>query len=368
MKPITRRRFLGGLGSLGAVVAFPGLAHANPASGFVRRSGPQYVVNRRPWRLFGGSTYGTLNPGGQGTIPDTLSLALQAGLNTLRIVNFFDERGLDPAAPYDPASWARVDAMLAALRANGLWAILDLSAYRNHLQNLALNTGSSITPYSQDWSGFVRFVAKRVNTVNGLPYKNDPTIAFVSFAGEPNPPASQEPLKPTTAELTNFYSTVFGQWRRWDRNHMLGSGGLLHIDWEEAFGNPAGSGIDWQAIFALRDNDVPAIHSYWHNFPPSATNDYRSPKVSAYCAQIGKPWVTEEFGFLQRPVDYSTDPPTVYTEEDRGNWYKVAYDIQAQYGSSGCAFWNLGREVSPYSYDANPDTPATWATVLANVP
>jgi hypothetical protein len=268
-------------------------------------------------------------------------------------------------APYARQDWQRVDSILAALRARGLKAILDLSAYRNCLQNWLVAHGSSVTPYSYDWSTFIRFVAKRVNSLTGIPYKRDPTIAFVSFAGEPNPPNSEEPLKPTTDELTTFYRTAFSVWRAYDRNHMLSSGGLLHIDWEEAFGNPAGSGIDWQAIFSLRYNDVPAIHSYWHNFPPTSANDYRSPKVSTYCASIRKPWLTEEFGFLQRPVDYSSDPPTTYTESDRAAWYQVVYDIQRRYDSRGSALWNLGRELSPDSHDVNPNTPATWATVLA---
>ena len=300
MTEITRRQFLKA-GAVGAgLVAFPNRAAGSARSSrFVTRSGSTYVCDGLPWTLFGGSIYGTSNPGGSGTIGDTVQLAVDAGLNTLRIVNFFDEGSpenpTDPSvAPYARQDWQRVDSILAALRARGLKAILDLSAYRNCLQNWLVAHGSSVTPYSYDWSTFIRFVAKRVNSLTGIPYKRDPTIAFVSFAGEPNPPNSEEPLKPSTDELTTFYRTAFSVWRAYDRNHMLSSGGLLHIDWEEAFGNPAGSGIDWQAIFSLRYNDVPAIHSYWHNFPPTSANDYRSPKVSAYCASIRKPWLTEE--------------------------------------------------------------------------
>jgi endo-1,4-beta-mannosidase len=261
--------------------------------------------------------------------------------------------------------------MLAAMRGAGLRAILDLSCYRNFLQNYLLLQGSSTTPYSYDWSPFVRFVARRVNTVNGIPYRRDPTIAIVSFAGEPNPPNSQEPLKPTTDELTTFYRTVFATWKNYDRNHLVSSGGLLHIDWEGVYGSS--SGIDWQAIFSLAQNDVPSIHSYWHVMPPTADTDYRSPKVSAYCLGIRKPWLTEEFGWLQQPVDESTSPPTTYTEQDRADWYSLVYDIQRGAYSSiapsaGAAFWNLGAEVDPASHDVNPQTPATWSVVQANAP
>ncbi|MFY9588486.1 MAG: cellulase family glycosylhydrolase [Actinomycetota bacterium] len=342
-------------------MAVPRLSFAKPRqTPFVKRVGSQLVAGGIPWKVYGGSNYGTLNPGAQGTIAGTTTLAIQARLNTVRLVNFFDERGLDGNAAFNEASWRRVDAALDSLKVNGLRAILDLSVYRNHLQNLALNTGSTMTPYSADWSKFIRFAATRMNTVNRLRYKNDPTIAIVSFAGEPNPPNSGEPLKPTTQELTDFYRRVFAQWRAIDPNHLLSPGGLLHLDWEERYGNPSGSGVDWQAIFALDLNDVPAIHNYSLNATPAT--DFTSPKIAPYCAQIGKPWITEEFGFKQFEDD-----------QTRSAHYQAVYDIQAQYGSAGVAFWNLGNEVvppgvEPTTFDVNPNTPLTWAVVQANAP
>ena len=365
---LSRRGFLRMGGILVAAAALP-VSHATPADAaprFVRRVGTRLFVGRRPWYLYGASSYGTLNPGAQGTIAGTVQLALDAGLNAVRLVNFFDERGLSDAAPYDPGHWAGVDAMLDALRTAGLYAVLDLSAYRNHLHNRALNTGSTTTPYGVDWGPFLKFVARRTNTVNGIRYRRDATIAIVSLAGEPNPPNSEEPLKPTTDELTGFYERTFRQWKALDRRHLTSSGGLLHIDWEELYGNPNGSGIDWQAIADLPEHDVPSIHTYWASFPPAAANDFKTPKFSTYCLGIDKPWITEEFGFTQAPVDPATG--TVYTEADRGAWYQTVYDIQTDRSSAGVAFWNLGIEVHPESHDVNPDTPATWATVRTNAP
>jgi endo-1,4-beta-mannosidase len=346
---------------MGLALALPGIARsARQRVPFVARRGTQLVVGKQPWRMYGASSYGTLNPGGLGTIEGAIGLAVDGGLNTIRLVNFFDESGLSENAPYDEASWARVDAMLSAMSEAGLRAILDLSAYRNHLQNLSLNQSSSLTPYGRDWEPFVRFVARRQNTATGVSYSNDPTIAVVSLAGEPNPPNSEEPLKPTTAELTSFYERTFAQWRRYDKNHLLSNGGFIHLDWEEKFNNPSGSGIDWRAIFALRANDVPTLHTYFSEFPPTAARDFQSPKVSAYCAAIRKPWITEEFGFKQAVGD-----------SERAAAYQTVYDIQESPGaggapSAGVLFWNLGMEVHPDSHDTNPGTPATWAAVVAN--
>jgi len=359
---ISRRRFLGAAAAAALGLSLPRGAFGADADSFVRRRGRQLVLGGRPWGLYGASAYGTTNPGGPGDISDLVGLAADAGLNTIRIVNFLEEGSpsapRDPAvAAFDPASWDRVDAVLAALRRAGLKAILDLSTYRNLVQNWLVATGATTTPYSWDWGPFLRFVATRQNRATRRAYRNDPTIAIVSFAGEPNPPNSGEPLKPTTVELTRFYRAAFRAWRRFDDAHLLSNGGFIHLDWEERYGNPAGSGIDWRAIFALEENDVPAIHTY--PSIPSRADDFASPKVSVYCASIRKPWLTEEFGLPQTTPD-----------ADRATWFQDVYDIQRDLGSAGVAFWNLGRELptSGASFDVNPATPLTWATVQANRP
>lgn len=399
-----------GLPGLLLLTAFV-LAAARPiaASGpqFVQTSGTQLMLGGQPWQLFGGSTYGTSNPGAGQSIGDEIALARSGHLNTLRIVNMFDERGIDGSAPTNEADWVRVDQLLAAMRDAGLHAVLDLSAFRNHLQNRELflqgsariaagdptpadcagksnddlarcvgvdwcdaNPSSCTDPYSAAdstaWQSFLAFVATRLNSVTGVAYKNDPTIAIVSFAGEPNPPNSGEPLKPTTQELTDFYARVFGQWKAYDSNHLVTSGGLLHIDWQALYGSD--SGIDFNAIWALPNEDVLSIHDYFGRFPATAANDTKAAIVAAAAQANDKPWITEEFGFLQQPADGAT----TYTEADRGAWFRNVYAIQRNPGagvpSAGVAFWNLGSEVAAGSHDVNPSTPATWAAVIDNAP
>jgi hypothetical protein len=326
------------------------------------RRGATLMRGSRPWRLNGGSSYGTTNPGGTEPITDLVGLAQVAQLNTVRIVNFLNEGSTsnpsDPnVTPFDPAAWARVDALLAALGAAGMNAILDLSTYRNLLQNHLIATNRTTTPYSVDWGRFVRFVSTRRNTINKRAYVLDPTIALVSIAGEPNPPNSNEPLKPTTDELTAFYRRTLGQWKSHDPVHLLSNGGFIHLDWEERYGNPKGSGIDWRTIFALRNNDVPAIHTYTSDVDPTAAVDFQSPKVAAYCASIRKPWITEEFGLKQSVGDGV-----------RATYFSGVYGTQRTQGSNGAAFWNLGRQLPTdgQSFDVNPDTPLTWNVVRTN--
>ena len=104
----------------------------------MRTSGTDLTLNGDRWYMYGGATYGTSNPGATQSIPDEVALARAAGLNTLRVVNMFDESGVNVDAPYDESAWTRVDELLAAMGAAGLHAVLDLSAFRNHLQNREL--------------------------------------------------------------------------------------------------------------------------------------------------------------------------------------------------------------------------------------
>jgi hypothetical protein len=305
----------------------------------VSACGTALCLGGRPWYLYGASDLGGLgDPGARA------SLAVEARLNTLRVVNFLDEHGSVGSAPYDLAYWSRVDAVIGAAQVAGVRVILDLSTYRNLLWNAGRN------PYSWDWGPFVAFVTQRSNTVTGIRYADDPTIALVAFAGEVEPlntPANV--LRITSQQLTAFYERTFAQWRANDSRHLVSTGGLLQLAWD--------SGIDWRSIFALANDDVCSIHDY-----STADQTVTTPAVAAYCASIGKPWITEEFGWDQAVGDAT-----------RAADFSAMYGLNVRYSAAGVGFWNLGTTVAGTAgvgatHDVNPSTPLTWAVVGANAP
>jgi len=313
---------------------------ATPVSdAFVGVCGTSLCVLGQPWYLYGASNLGGLQSPG-----DHAALAVSARLNTLRIVNFLDEHGGLGDAPYDPARWASVDEAIAAARAAGLHVVLDLSTFRNLLRNAGLN------PYTYDWGSFVAFVAQRSNTVTGARYADDATIALIAVAGEVEPlntPANA--LGITSQQLTSFYERTFGQWRSIDSRHLLSTGGLLQLDWD--------SGIDWRAIFSLAGDDVCSIHDY-----SAADQTITTPEVAAFCAVLGKPWITEEFGWGQSIGDST-----------RAAQFSAMYSLQKRYAAAGTGFWNLGTQVAGIggvgaTNDVNPSTPLTWGVIGANAP
>lgn len=269
----------------------------------------------------------------------TLRLVPQAGLNTIRIVDEIDWKSPDLlGALFDEHHWAKVDGLLALARDRGLHVILDVSSVRNLYLEHRMN------PYVVDWDPFVRFVTSRVNTVTGVAYRDDPTIAMVSVAGEVDGLDQPGPLFPTPSELVEFYRRTFAQFRQADSNHLLSTGGLTHLDY------PAD--IPWRELFALDDCDVVAIHTYSRGDEQLAL-----PVVAAEAAAIGKPWINEEFGFKQSMGD-----------PDRAAATDRVYSESAAHGAAGVSVWNLGPQVqaSPgvaESYDINESTPLTLAVM-----
>ena len=341
---------------------------------FVEANGTSLTLGGFPFKLRGAAIYGTSNPGGPASASQVLDWAAAAHLNTIRLVNMFDEGGLDDLAPYDETNWAHVDQLLEDISARGMHALLDLSAFRNHLvhRDIRVNgleaqcqagvdrTGFDYTPIdpyrvglASEWQAFIDFVTARTNTVTGLVYRDDPTIAVISIAGEPQPPESEECGKATdTAELTEFYRRTLEMLHDDDANHLRSSGGLIHLDWQQLYGHS--SGIDGEAIFALADNTLPALHTYPPDYQPDGTPiDYQTPALGPYATGLGKPWFTEEFGWTQNVGDAV-----------RASRYEWLYNEQKTFGSSGALFWNLGPEVAGGSHDANPYTPLTWNVIV----
>ncbi len=348
-----------------------------PDPAFVQANGTSLTRDGQPFTFRGGAVYGTSNPHNPADDHTTqvLNSAVAAHLNTVRLVNMFVEDGTDDSAPYRESDWVRVDQLLGQIRDRGMVAVLDLSAFRNHLvkRDIRVNgltatcqpnvsrppgTYEATDPYrvsaAPDWQAMIDFVAARINTVTGVAYRDDPTIAVISLAGEPEPPNTEECGKATsTAGLTDFYERTLAMLRVADPNHLHSSGGIWKTDWEHQCDGCGGSGLDGHAIFALADNTLPAIHTYPWKFTPSGTPiDFQSPDLGAYAASLGKPWFTEEFGWTQDIGDAK-----------RASYFTWLFAQQEASGSAGALFWNLGPEAAGGSHDVNPGTPQTWNEV-----
>ena len=303
--------------------------------------GTAFCIGSKPWFMYGASEYQS-NPLTGIDHPDgTVALARQAHLNTIRLINFYDDHGDPKLEPFSEARWRKLDAMVASAHAADMHVLLDLSDYRNVLWN------SCVNPYTQDWGDYLKFVAGRTNTVTGTSYGVDPTVALVSIAGEPLPVGPHAftdrtgtacSLNYTTADLVDFYTRTLREWAALS-TIPVNSGGLGYLVLD--------SGIDWQTIFALPDNAVCDIKTYGQmvNFIT---------KVSAFCGSHNKPWIDEEFGWQQALGD-----------DFRARQFTTTNRQIRDHQGSGELFWNLGYQVKPTTYDIGTMTPLTFAAVVA---
>lgn len=293
----------------------------------VTACGTALCVQGVPWAWHAGSVYATADP------EQAISQARALGLNAVRLTDFLDVSAADPAGAYDEERWRRVDATVAAAARAGLRVELDLSTFRNLLWAAGRN------PYTVDWTPFLTFVAHRTNTVSGLSYASDPTIAIVAFAGEVEPISTPSNTRGvTTAGLTAFFGRVFTTWGALAPGVLRTSGGLLQLDWD--------SGIDWRAISSLPGSDISTVHAY-----SDADLVTTMPVVAAAAIAANRPWVLEEFGF---PVETG--------DRARAARFRDVFRRAARLQAAGWGFWNVGPQTHD-SFDVGPQTPLTAAMV-----
>ncbi len=315
-----------------------------PTKTYISISGQNFVYNNNPIHPYGSTMYphwnynGTLHRGGGWTytafksyIDQIVSMAQQAHLNTLRPTNFFD--GTTYGDWYNATIWSNMDYLFQEAASHGMFVILDLSSFRDK----TLKQG--IYPYDPSpYTAAFSWVASR--------YAGNSALLNYAIAGEVACPAGSDPLRPTSTQaLTDYYQVLSDTLHAADPNHLISSGGLSHL-------NQADCGIDWKSIFSLPHINMAAIHVYSDN-----DRTITMPMVAEWAASNGKPFTVEEFGFLQGKGD-----------AQRSADFQNMYTLGRQFGVTSMIFWNLGPEVSPSSYEVNPDTPLTWDTIIRNAP
>jgi hypothetical protein len=304
--------------------------------------GNQFCLDGTVFYPYGATLYQSTKKAGIDNPAGAVSLAQRQGLNAIRIVDFFDHNGDPRLTPFDPAVWAKVDALIGDAQAAHLRVLLDLSDYKAGLWN------SCIDPYSADWTGYLRFVANRTNTVTGQRYRSDPEIALVTFTGEPLPVGSHSfvdkfgarcTITCTTRQLTRFYAGVEATWKSLDHGHLIAAGGLGYV-------NEPNAGIDWKAIFGNPNNDVCAWKTYGGMFS-------WLPAGAGYCNNVlHKPWFNDEWGYMQSLGD--SNRAVAFVSQFRNNHANNA---------AGNFYWNANYLLRPSTYDVGPGTPLPEAAV-----
>jgi hypothetical protein len=317
---------------------------------YVRVCGMSLCLEGKPFRVKGATAYGTYD-----NAAAEVSAAVAANLNTLEIVEF-ETMFHTLSDTMSEATWLRVDKMVAAAGNAGLHVIFNLSSYGQSLE------AAGQTATTVDWQPYLQFITSRVNSVNHVTYKNDPTIALIELFGEIPQPNGQG-TNGTSQQMTDFYHRTLTELASLDPNHLHSTGGFSYLD------EPNAAGIDWRTIMNDPADSICAVE-----VNSSGDRNTSVPMVSAYCKSIGKPWFLAAWSSCIGSSSQFTGDLDNYPTDAQGAAHATdMYAVASNTGVSGTApaiaaigsdFWNLASGSAP-TCNINPGFPQTYAVVKA---
>lgn len=209
----------------------------------------------------------------------------------------------------------------------------DWSAYCQYIGQFY--SCDSCLAWSNAW---IKNVVNRKNTLNGISYKNDPTIMAWELANEPRPMDSSaiEPYKKWVKVTSSLIKSL-------DKNHLItiGTEGVISTFYSEEI---------YRSIHSDKNIDYCTLHLWpktwqWYNGKSDASvSDTTLAKTKEYIAQharlakdLNKPLVIEEFG-LHRDEN-SFDPK--FSVSNRNKYYNFVFKTGKENGVSGYNFWGF---------------------------
>jgi hypothetical protein len=321
--------------------------NSNPSS-WVKVQDGHFVQGGKPLKLYGYTFYPSPVGGSSAWrkptftkyIDHILALAAEAGQNMARPTDYWDKSHADQKYD-DPLLWKNMDYLIAEAKKRGGFVLMDLSAYRK----LLLAKGED--PFdATKWIPYIDWVAAR--------YLNEPTIAFYSIVGEPDPPKSREEAD----KLVEFYRKVTEELRKADQgHHLITAGGFNHM------GDEKPDALWWHRIYTLPANDIVAFKTY------SQHDLDLFHRIGDYARQIKKPLCDEEFGMPQSLGDGDfSGQVTNGIKTSRAKFFDNVYLAGEKEGVESFVFWNLGCEIKEKSYEVSPRTPAVWKAIQSHSP
>ena len=215
----------------------------------------------------------------------------------------------------------------------GLHVVLNLSEFGQSLQAAGYTMSSA--SWQPEWNQYLSFIASRTNTVTGVKYGSDPTIAMVELWGEIPAPNLSNPVG-TAAQMQGWYSATTAEWHSLAPNILVSSGGFSYLNKSGA------AGIPWQQI--MRDPNNATCDMEIHSI---GDRDVTTPMVTKYCQGIGKPWFLSAWSSCLKPPRSSTDLDGYATDAQMATHAAAMYAIAsghspATHRALGADFWNLG--------------------------
>ena len=182
----------------------------------------------------------------------------------------------------------------------------------------------------------IKEILNRRNTVNGVQYKNDPTIMTWELANEPRPrrPKAITAYKIWIKQHADLIKTI-------DKNH------LVTIGVEGIIGTSMDSNL-YKEIHRFSAVDYATIHIWpktwqWYNGESDhSIADTTLEKTKSYillhtklCRELNKPLVIEEFGLHRDQNNFLPSSHTI----NRDHYYRYIFELGKKEKIAGYNFW-----------------------------
>ena len=311
---------------------------------------------------------------------------------------------------YNEATFQFLDRVLARARAAGIKLILVLQdnngghkaewcRWSNLLHGTACDTkvGDDFhtDPSVQaDFQDYIRRFVTRVNTCDGLLYRDDPTIFAWElinegrYTGNDNALGDDHPgtlASSRVVAMTRWYAATSAFLKGLDPHHLVGTGSISqYADYtpDDPVHNGTYYGLDYRAQHALPDIDYFDFHFYPYRDPPAfglraygqnaLGNSSAQPTEAGLLAQLrqfisdahaaGKPVTIGEYGVDRRDTSTS-DPFMAYPRATNFARFVSAWFAA---GGDGFTIWHFSNLLDDNNYTVFPGAPHTGENANAN--
>ena len=332
--------------------------------GFVQANGARMMIDGRPFRFVGANVALMYRDEDRARMPETLGQAARTGIKVVRVWASGEGGPNDVKPIADFKDWPRthsfrltpdkwneeefvfLDRVLVEAARNGLRVQLclanwwrDTGGVTQYLRwagvsgadddkyPFGINSENAMLFYSNEiarrlYRQHVEKIATRRNTINGLMYRDDPTIFGYELMNE------AQCLTGRWAERRAWLAEMSSYLKSLDPDHLIAPG-----EWGY---RSAAERREWLKDHALPNIDYCDVHNYPRDDgdsfvdSPKALGEFIDNRVAA-AYSIRKPLAFGEFGM-------SSDG---YKGVSQVDWYRAYFEHAARAGASGAMFWIL---------------------------
>jgi len=307
--------------------------------------------------------------------------ARKTGLNVVRTWGFnsdvsqahsFYKVDANGVWQFNEDEFKRFDYIMDSAKKHGVRVIVVFDNYWTAYGGITAETAHVGLPNALDffydlkakqlYENYISNFVKRINTVNNIAYKEDPTVFSWELMNEPRMDYNQDTsadhslFDPTGARLKSWASTEAKFIKSLDSKHMvsLGAEGVGQMVHGQAYGgDQSGYGSNpVKNVMSAEGIDFTTFHPYVNTIYSAYNLEQTKEFIQNFVKEskeIGKPAVMEEFGIQREDnpadiADFSNQKTNVLDSnwnELRDTWNKVMLATFRRAGGDGTNIWQF---------------------------